>query len=195
MKVTIFKPNSKTTGALGEFNISQKGDEEPIFYLKLVSQHSWDETKRTGSFAESIKNPSKVISLKFNEFELGEIVNAFNRQSIWTTFHDFNDKVGISLKPWQKKTGKGENAREYTAFGISVTRNGADTFKLPLEPGEAARLTALINTYYAWLDEARRIKYLKFVSKSPASSSKAVSEPTVSEPDVPNVPATDEPDF
>jgi hypothetical protein len=197
MNVALFKPNSKNTGSLGDFRISQKGSEEPIFYLRLTAQASWDDNKRLGTFSENIKNPSKTVSVKFNEFELGEILNAFDRDSAWSSFHDFNDKLSISLKPWQKTVGKGDNARQYTAFGLSITRNGSDTFKLPIEPGEAVRLRGLVKTYYEWLDEARRVKFLAYEprpqrgnpSAAPSQAQKEV-EPAKEEPST-----TDEPDF
>jgi len=172
MNVSIFKPNSKSTGAAGHFQIGQKGDEEPTFFLRVTQQHSWDDARKTGSFSGNTKEPSKNVVIKFNEFELGEIVNAFRNKSAWSSYHDFNDvKISITLSPWQKKVGKGDNVREYTAFGLSITRNGVDKFKLPIEPGEGVRLESLVNTFYAYIDEARRIKNLSFVKPTNGGSS------------------------
>ena len=162
MNLQIYKPNSKNTGCAISFQISQKttskGSNEPQFYVNCIAQHSWNDQAKTGSFAESRNNPSKTIAIKFNEFELGEMINAFQQKTSYSTFHSSEaSKTQIKLAPYEKTKGTGEYAVKYTAFGLSFTRNGADTFKIPLEPGEAVRLIAFINKYYSLLDDSRKL--------------------------------------
>ena len=45
-----------------------------------------------------------------------------------------------------------------TAFGISVTRNGNQTFRLPLEPGEVEALKRLIYKYFDILFQNREFQ-------------------------------------
>lgn len=157
MNLSIYKPNSKNLGCAASFQIAQKDGAEPVFYVNFIAQHSWNDQKKTGSFSESRNDPSKTASLKFNEFELGEIINAFNQKVTYSTYHtNDTNKTSIRFSPFEKSKGQGENAVKYTAFGFSVTRNGSDTFKLPMEPGECVRLVAFINKYYSLLDDVRK---------------------------------------
>ena len=158
MNLQIYKPNSKNTGCAISFQISQKADQDPQFYVNCIAQHSWDDQKKTGSFAESRNNPAKTIAVKFNEFELGEVVNAFQQKTTYSAFHSSeSNKTQIKLAPYEKTKGTGEYAVKYTAFGFSFTRNGSDVFKVPLEPGEGVRLIAFINKYFSLLDDSRKI--------------------------------------
>jgi len=125
--ISIYKPNKKNEGCACSFSLGFDGR----IYLNAVQQVSWDDTKRTGSFADNAKNKDKSISVKFNEFEAGGIVNAIDSYIEYSTFHSFDDnKTQISLKPWEKSDGT-------RAFGLRITRNSTDVFKLPIEPGEA----------------------------------------------------------
>lgn len=156
MNLQLYKPNSKNTGCALSFQIGQKPNQEPQFYANCIAQHSWDESKKTGSFAGSRSDPSKIIALKFNEFELGEIINSFQTKKAYSTYHS-NDstKTQIRLSTFEKTRGTGEFAVQVTAFGLTITRNGSDTFKVPIEPGETVRITAFINSYFSMLDQYR----------------------------------------
>jgi hypothetical protein len=144
MNLQIYKPNSKNAGCAISFQISQKDGQEPQFYVNMIAQHSW--------------NDHKNASLKFNEFELGEIINAIQQKTGYFTFHNSeSNKTSIKFAPFEKVKGQGDNAVKYTAFGLSITRNGSDSFKIPLEPGECVRLISFINKYYSILDDARKL--------------------------------------
>lgn len=158
MNLAIYKPNSKNTGNAFNFQISNKG--EVTFYVNAIQQHSWNDKTRTGSFVKNRENPDKNISFKLNEFELGEMLAAFTNRYPWDTFHSFNEnKTIIKLAPWDKqrkiKTKDGEQSVTVPAFGFSVTRNGNQNFRLPLEPGEVETLKALIEKYFVTLFESR----------------------------------------
>jgi len=158
MNLQIYKPNSKNLGCAISFQISQKDGQEPQFYVNMIAQHSWNDQKKTGSFSESRNDPSKNASLKFNEFELGEIINAIQQKTGYFTFHNSeSNKTSIKFSPFEKTKGQGDNAVKYMAFGLSITRNGSDSFKIPLEPGECIRLISFINKYYSILDDARKL--------------------------------------
>ena len=178
MNLQIYKPNPKNQGCAISFQISQKPNSEPQFYVNCIAQHSWNDQTKTGSFAESRNNPSKTIAIKFNEFELGEMINAFQQKTSYSAFHSSeSNKTQIKLAPYEKTKGTGEYAVKYTAFGLSFTRNGADTFKVPLEPGEAVRLIAFINKFYSLLDDSRKLPAK--TEQTPAPSVKREAAPEV----------------
>jgi len=168
MNLQIYKPNSKNTGCAMSFQISTRPGKEPEFYANCVLQHSWNNEKRTGSFAGSRNDPSKTIALKFNEFELGEMINTFTSSIAYSTFHNFSSKTQIRLTPYKKTRGKGDFAVECQAFGMSFVRNGSDTFKIPFDPGEAIRLTSLINKYFSILDDYRLEEQKKYQKERPS---------------------------
>ena len=176
MNLQIYKPNPKNTGCAMSFQISTRPGKEPEFYANCVLQHSWNNEKKTGSFSGSRNDPSKTIALKFNEFELGEIINSFTNSIPYSTFHNFSSKTQIRLTPYEKTRGKGDFAVQCQAFGMTLVRDGADTFKVPFDPGEAVRLTALINKYFSILDDYRLEEQKKYQKSKP--SSKPASPPS-----------------
>ena len=193
MNLQIYKPNPKNQGCAISFQISQKPNSEPQFYVNCIAQHSWNDQTKTGSFAESRNNPSKTIAIKFNEFELGEMINAFQQKTSYSAFHSSeSNKTQIKLAPYEKTKGTGEYAVKYTAFGLSFTRNGADTFKVPLEPGEAVRLIAFINKFYSVLDDSRKLP-AKSEQSAPAANREAAPQEVAPKPKKPEpVPADSE---
>lgn len=158
MSIQIYKPNKTNTGFAFSFYIGEnQKDSSPIFFINAIAQHSWDSSKRIGSFSGSKTDPTKNISIKFNQFECGAIISAINERYDWNTYHAFEDnKTQIRLTPWDKKVTstkinqKTKESYEVTtmlpAFGLSITRNGNQTFKIPLEPGEAQCLKILCET-------------------------------------------------
>lgn len=149
MSIQIYKPNKSNNGFAFNFSMGiDKRSSEPVLFVSAIAQYSWDSKKRIGSFSENKNNPDKNINLKFNEFECGSIVDAIERRYEYSTFHQFEDnKTTIKLSPWdkdvksQKFNPASKKYEEYTftspCFGISITQNGNNTFKIPLEPGEA----------------------------------------------------------
>lgn len=156
MSLQLYKPNPKNTGCAMSFSISQKPDQEPQFFANCILQHSWNNQNKTGSFSESRNDPSKTIALKFNEFELGEIISTIHNKVSYSTFHsNESTKTQIRLTPYDKTRGSGDFAVQVTAFGFTIVRNGSDTFKVPVDAGEAIRLVSFINHYFYVLDSYR----------------------------------------
>ena len=161
MNVAIYKPNAKKTGHAFNFQIATK--KGGTFYVNDIQHHSWNEKTKTGSFVQNREDPDKNISFKLNEFELGEILSAFEGRYAWNAFHSFNDnKTIIKLAPWDKKrtikTKDGDESLTVPAFGFSVTRNGNQNFRLPLEPGEVEALKRLIYKYFDVLFQNREFQ-------------------------------------
>ena len=114
------------------------------------------------------------------------MINAFQQKTSYSAFHSSeSNKTQIKLAPYEKTKGTGEYAVKYTAFGLSFTRNGADTFKVPLEPGEAVRLIAFINKFYSVLDDSRKLP-AKSEQSAPAAKREAAPQeaaPKVKKPE------------
>ena len=158
MSIQIYKPNKSNTGFAFSFYIGEsRKDKTPTLFLNAIAQHSWDSSKNLGSFSGNKNDKDKNISIKFNEFECGAIISAINRRFEWNTYHSFEDnKTQIKLSPWDKQSKvtkvnpKTKEVYEQTidvhAFGISITRNGNQNFKIPLEPGEAECIKILCET-------------------------------------------------
>ena len=158
MSIQIYKPNKNNNGFAFSFYMGEDyKNKTPILFMNAIAQHSWDASKRLGSFSASKSDPEKNISIKFNEFECGSIVSAIRNRFEWNTYHAFEEnKTQIKLSPWDKKvkvSRLNSKTKEYyeeestvPAFGLSVVRNGNQNFKIPLEPGESECLRVLCET-------------------------------------------------
>ena len=73
---------------------------------------------------------------------------------------------------------------------MSFTRNGADTFKVPLEPGEAVRLIAFINKFYSVLDDSRKLP-AKSEQSAPTAKRETASQEAAPKPKKPEPVAAD----
>lgn len=179
MSIQIYKPNKSNNGFAFNFSIGiDKRSKEPVLYVSAIAQHSWDEKKRLGSFTENKDNPDKNINLKFNEFECGSIIDAIERRYEYSTFHHFEDnKTTIKFSPWDKQTKstkfnpKTKKYDEYQfispCFGLSITKNGNNTFKIPLEAGECYCLKeyikSILGKIYSIRNESRISDYFKSI--------------------------------
>ena len=158
MSIQVYKPNKSNNGFAFSFSMGEdKKSGEPVLYVSAIAQHSWDDKKRIGSFIGNREKPNKNLNLKFNEFECGAIISCLKNRYEYSTFHKFEDnKTTIKFSPWDKsskiqKFNPSTKSYEATsqivpAFGISITKNGSDTFKLPLEPGEVECIRVFIES-------------------------------------------------
>ena len=108
MSLSLYKPTPKNTGCGFNFQLGiNTKTQESTLYVKSIKQHSWDEQKRQGYFQQNVGDPDKNITLKFNEYEIGHVIYAFDNEQEYSTFHTFNeDKTSIKLSPWEKKVKK-----------------------------------------------------------------------------------------
>lgn len=153
LRLNIYKPNAKVDGCACSWSCTDQG----IIYLNMIKQASWNEKTKKGSFSENRESEDKKTNLKFNEFEAGSLIAAIENFSEVSFFHQFGDGSDrnvqqITFKPWVKnqkiideaqKSGQPEPA-PVKAFGLSVTRNSTDKFKMPLELGECYAIKRLL---------------------------------------------------
>lgn len=100
--ISIYKPNSRNTGAAISF---QASDEQPSLFVSIIKQHSWDERRKKGSFVENRDKKGKTIVIKFNQTETASIVNAIERRTSFSAFHSFGQGVStqIRFEPTEEK--------------------------------------------------------------------------------------------
>ena len=133
MKFTLYKPNSKNTGAAFSFDLAKDKKGNAVMYVSMIQQHSWNDKTKSGSFKENAKNPEKSGTIKLSANEAGEVLSSFKTRIPFVAFHRRNDDTTIiKFTPWDKKRkimGKdGDTWHETPAFGVSVTRNSSMTF-------------------------------------------------------------------
>lgn len=87
-----------------------------------------------------------------NSNEAGEILSSIKTRIPVVFFHKFNeDTTIIKLAPWDKdrkvKSQNGEEVFKIPAFGISISKNSSQNFKIALEPGEVEILAVLLTEF------------------------------------------------
>ena len=148
MNLSLYKPNSKNTGCAFNFSVGTGNKGLPALYASAIQQHSWDSNAKTANFANNKDDPDKNINVKFNEFEVGSIISAFNNRHEYSTYHTFEENsTSIKFTPWDKQVKTKDGQQTVPAFGMVLTRNGNQVFRLPLEPGEVETLKGLFNFY------------------------------------------------
>ena len=180
MSLSLYKPNTKNTGAGFSFQLGiNNKNQESVLYVKSIKQHSWDVNKKQGYFQENVGKPDKNITVKFNEYEIGNLIYAISTRREYSTFHSFNeDKTSIKLGPWNKKAKKSvkntdtgeweETWEEVKAYSLSFTRNGNQNFSISLEPGEAVTVNEFLKFCLSTIFAERSSKQLAEIrSKSP----------------------------
>lgn len=137
----FYKPNAAGTGhAIGFQFDSKKG----ALYAQFVKQTGWNADTKKGSFQEGAK-----FNLKFNEIEIGVILNCIERGRGAKLFHQ-SEKGNTSIE-----------LKEY----VSKKDNSKDGFTISVNP-RANEGEDKPQTFGFWFNagEARTLKeYLQFV--------------------------------
>lgn len=179
MSLTLYKPNSKNSGCAFSFRIGVNKKFEPTPYVSAIQQFSWDSAKKIGSFSGNRENPDKNINVKFNEFEVGGMISAFKNRNEYSTFHSFEDnKTSIKFTPWDKQVKIQDKTVSVPAFGVVFTRNGNQTFRIPLEPGEVEALTEFFKFFLSELYKHRRKEEIKTHKNKKSEYEKSGGETT-----------------
>ena len=85
------------------------------------------------------------------------MLSAFANRNEYSTFHSFEEnKTSIKFTPWDKQVKVQDKTITVPAFGAVFTRNGNQTFRIPLEPGEVQALTEFLRFYLNELYKHRR---------------------------------------
>lgn len=152
MNFTIYKPNSKNNGSAFSFSVNKGSNNKTVLFVSMIQQYGWNDNKKTGSFKENSKNKEKSATIALSAVEAGEILSSFKTRIPFLAFHRKGDDTTIiKFTPWDKKRKikeqNGDKFYETPAFGICITRNSSQTFKIPLEAGETEVLSELLKEF------------------------------------------------
>ena len=159
MSLQIYKPNSKNTGSAFTFSKSEdKKTGAPTFYISAIAQYSWDDSKKSGSFAGNAKDPTKTINVKISEVEAGSFISSFSSRYEYTAFHSFDgNSTTIKATPWDKQSkiskynpstkSYEESSIDVPAFGITLSKGKGNSIKIALEPGEVEVVKRLFDIF------------------------------------------------
>lgn len=171
MKFTLYKPNAKNTGAAFTFDATKDNSGKSVLFVSMIQQYSWDDQRKTGSFKQNAKNPDKSTTIKLTEVEAGEFISSFKTRIPFIGFHKTQDKTTvIKLTPWDKnrviknKNREGEWTEENyktPAWGLTITKDSSQYFKLPMEAGEAEALSVLLGYYIGESFATQALAYKK----------------------------------
>ena len=177
MSLSLYKPNAKNTGSGFSFQIGlNHKTQESVLYVKAIKQHSWDSAKKQGYFQKNIGNPDKNITIKFNEYEVGNLIHSLASRTEYSTFHTFNeDKTIIKMAPWDrkaKKSVKNEETGEWEdqwitipSNALSFNRNGNQLFGITIDSGEAIAIIEYLKVVLRRIFNERADKQLKDIKK------------------------------
>jgi len=186
MKYTLYKPNSKNTGSAFSFDLTKDKNGKPVLFVSMIQQYSWNESTKNGSFKENSKNPEKSATIMLNETEAGEFLSSFKVRIPYIAFHKKNDSTTIiKLNPWDKtrkiKEQEGDSTYKTPAWGLSVNKNSSQSFRLPIEGGEAEALSELLKAYIAQVFEFNANSYKRDDSQPRNQTPKKQYEPKAQE--------------
>lgn len=159
--IHIYKPNKSNTGCAMNIQIGRAGSKRELsVFIQSILQYSWDDSKKTGSFGKNREDKDKNVTFKLTEVECGSVISAIESRHEFSAFHSHDqNKTTIKLTPWDKeiksKGPKGEYTYVQPAFGLTITRNGNQTFKIPIECGEARNICALLKIFLEMLFRER----------------------------------------
>jgi hypothetical protein len=170
MILQIYKPNTKNTGHAMSINItrnlkvpknSPKYGELQLF-VNVLKQSGWNAETKTGSFDKSRGNEKTEVFVKFNEFEVGNIISSISRGKDLGLFHSMGqNKTQITFKRSESEWGGKKSIK--VAFGI--TKNSTQSFFVPIDEAEIKSLLICLEAYLTALYQQRIKRSLDYQQK------------------------------
>lgn len=111
--------------------------------FSILKQHSWDPTKKIGSFKKSKEDANSTIYGKFNMVEACKIITAIEKNTKFDTMHSTaSQKIGIAVEPYFKfDMATSKPTEEQMGFSFKVTKfkegEKGNSFRIGLNFGEA----------------------------------------------------------
>jgi len=168
--LAFFKPNSKSTGHLCSFKYSKLDNS---FMAELVKQSSWNAQTHQGSFAG--KDPSKKVSVKLSETEIGQILACIKKNidvcegKAW--YHASKNQITrIKFEPWFKMSNEGGTwvkSGGQLGYSFKVQKEDREdssnksNFQITLGYGESEALLSYLVAGLADFNSSRLEKYSK----------------------------------
>ncbi len=126
----FYKANKSIKGCGCSLSLNSK---DASVFIGLIKQTSYDEARHLGSFASGDK-----ISIKCNLTEIGSLLDALNRNIVYSTVHKSNDGMtSIKFEPYV--VGEGEE-KQQRGYGLYIYRKTGDKelkFLMPFNFAEA----------------------------------------------------------
>jgi len=168
--LAFFKPNSKSTGHLCSFKYSKLDNS---FMAELVKQSSWNAQTHQGSFAG--KDPSKKVSVKLSENEIGQILACIKKNidvcggKAW--YHASKNQITrIKFEPWFQMANEGGTwvkSGGQLGYSFKVQKEDREdssnksNFQITLGYGESEALLSYLMAGLADFNSSRLEKYSK----------------------------------
>ena len=201
MSFQIYKPNSKNQGSALNINISLQKGKEPLLFINLIRQFSWNADTKKGSFAGNKDQPEHTVNMKIGASECGEIISAISNRYNYSAFHTFNNNsTTLTLSPWDQpsrlqKYNPSTKTQEPTgdilpSFGLSLKKGSFNPIKIPLGPGECELILhyfkRFLSSYFDYLDSPEHSNSFREISKQDISNKKNDDLFIDSKPALPN---------
>jgi hypothetical protein len=171
--ISFYKPNSKNTGTACSFSVNPK---DQSIWSSLIKQSSWNDSKKIGSFSENQNNPNKSVKIKFSLGEAAGILDAIERKSEFSAFHN-SEKQSIQVKfsPYMKDDKQ---------VGYSYIVNKTDkqnsenkqSYLIGLYFNEARLLKQFLSYALDTIFESQRIENIKKIKNDKAKQTGSPSE-------------------
>jgi hypothetical protein len=168
--LAFFKPNSKSTGHLCSFKYSKLDNS---FMAELVKQSSWNAQTHQGSFAG--KDPSKKVSVKLSENEIGQILACIKKNidvcggKAW--YHASKNQITrIKFEPWFQMANEGGTwvkSGGQLGYSFKVQKEDREdssnksNFQITLGYGESEALLSYLMAGLADFNSSRLERYSK----------------------------------
>lgn len=95
--IHIYHPSKSVKGFACSFWAAKDGN----LFLTILKQSGWDEKTQTGTFKNSVNDPSKMTNVKLSMIEAAAIIDSIEKSRPFSTFHKSEDaNKGISFVPW-----------------------------------------------------------------------------------------------
>jgi len=140
MPLSIYSPNSTTTGSALFISLSSK---DGAMYFNLLKQVSWDANTKKASFKDGAR-----LNVKFSLDEVGEMVNVIKNRGKWNFYHNFSETVVSGGFTYYSKEYdyKGKKVTK-TGYGLTV-KKGDQEWKVGFTLGSAEKLLAYLNFFF-----------------------------------------------
>lgn len=126
--IHIYHPSKSGKG----FACSFWGGKDGSLFFTLVKQSSWNESTQTGSFKESLGDPTKITNVKMSQIEAAAIIDCIESQRPFSTVHKNDDYTkSITFGPWMFNspalgTNKPPAIHKGYSLAVNITKDSGE---------------------------------------------------------------------
>lgn len=150
-KLNFYRANKSNSGCAISFNFGADKKGRINLYLNAIKQFSWDAKTGKGSFSGNAQDPSKKLTMKIEDIEIGNFLDVLSGGQGFSMFHK-NDRAKSSTRAYfspfiapkikDLKSGSFvDNVNGIqTGYSLSVSRDSTLDFKVMFTMGEGQLL-------------------------------------------------------